>query len=276
MMIDLSSIIRRIQALLAEDTDQSVTYAALEARLALEKVCYDRLRQRHDFVSHAQLQKWQPHHVIRVISEEIDPHVTETNTVYLGKNPGSPPEEDDYVKIGTEIGVEPDRIAKMWNALSGDALHVRMPKSQDDDIPDYGDKGKIRAQVEKAIAELERLSDSTMAWSGFGEEVSFTCACGQVNRRRASLLRDGQRVHCVNQECKEIWKVFKKDNEFSFEPMRAQLICDNCGEEHGILFGDISTLKFGEVRQFHCPSCRHINLIRCQLQPVRRTKGPVD
>lgn len=47
-MINLDPVIERIDALLDEDTDQSVTYAALEARLALERVCYDRLRQRHD------------------------------------------------------------------------------------------------------------------------------------------------------------------------------------------------------------------------------------
>lgn len=50
-MIYLPPLIDRIKALLAEGTDSSVTYAALEARLALEKVCYDRLRQRHDYIS---------------------------------------------------------------------------------------------------------------------------------------------------------------------------------------------------------------------------------
>ena len=47
-MLQLNPIIDRIKALLAEDTDASATYSALEARLALEKAVYDRLRQRHD------------------------------------------------------------------------------------------------------------------------------------------------------------------------------------------------------------------------------------
>ena len=69
-MINYASIIERIQALLAEGTEQSITYAALEARLALEKVCYDRLRQAHDYISHAQLRRWQPRDVINTLMSD--------------------------------------------------------------------------------------------------------------------------------------------------------------------------------------------------------------
>lgn len=48
-MIQLQPIIDRNKALLEQDTEASITYAALECRLALEKVVYDRLRQRHAY-----------------------------------------------------------------------------------------------------------------------------------------------------------------------------------------------------------------------------------
>ncbi|MFL6856885.1 MAG: hypothetical protein ACJ8EB_03135 [Allosphingosinicella sp.] len=59
-MIDRPPLIERVYALPGENTEQSVTYAALEARLTLEKVCYDCLGQAHDDISHAQLRRRQP------------------------------------------------------------------------------------------------------------------------------------------------------------------------------------------------------------------------
>jgi hypothetical protein len=51
-MIDIREIVSVIEKLLAEDTPQSVTYAALECRLAIEKICYDRLKVNYDCRDH--------------------------------------------------------------------------------------------------------------------------------------------------------------------------------------------------------------------------------
>lgn len=181
-MIDLPTIIERIEALLAENTEQSVTYAALEARLALEKVCYDRLRQAHDYISHAQLRAWTPGGVIKTLIADVGGHVADTLTLFICKEPAVPgvvPDDDDWVEVGTQIGVDARRITQLWNALSGLALHVRLPKSKDDAIPDYGDRERIRAKVEDALAELERMATASMVFSGIGDEVSVDCPiCG--------------------------------------------------------------------------------------------------
>jgi hypothetical protein len=57
-MIDLRRIIPTIEKLLAEETPQSITYAALECRLAIEKVCYERLKVVHDYIAHEDLRGW--------------------------------------------------------------------------------------------------------------------------------------------------------------------------------------------------------------------------
>ncbi|MGB3795564.1 MAG: hypothetical protein WA957_04595, partial [Alteraurantiacibacter sp.] len=161
-MIDLAPIIKRIETLLADKTEASTTYAALEARLALEKVCYDRLRQRHNYISHEQLKRWQPGAVVLTLMKEVDAHLGQTMTLKIGKNPGVTPENDDYVEIGTEVGFNPKRIAKMWQALANLALHVRLPKHSNDHISAYGDKAQIRAKVDEVVMELKRLSKGTM------------------------------------------------------------------------------------------------------------------
>jgi hypothetical protein len=271
-MINLPPLISRINRLLEEGTEASVTYAALEARLALEKVCYDRLRQRHDYISHDQLRKWQPGAVINTLIAEVDQHLGETVTLSMGKSPaeaGVKPEDDDYVEIGTEIGFDPKRIAKMWQALANLALHVRLPENKSDQIAEYGDKARIREKVAEVVAELERLAKGTMTFSGLDAEVSFVCSCGEKNRRRADLLRDGQHVHCIRPDCKFTWKALKSGDDFSFESVTVPVNCEKCSRANHMPWRVFVDMKHDEMGSFSCHTCGHKNYVQWRLTQVR-------
>ena len=232
-MIQLQPIIDRIKELLEQGTDASVTYAALEARLALEKVVYDRLRQRHEYISHDQLRAWTPGDVVKRLLVEVDEHMDETVVLSMSRSPhvpGAKPDPDDWVKIGTEIGLRSKKIARMWQALSNLALHIKLPKDKDDRIRDYGEKDAIRAKVESVIVELERLAKGTMTFSGVptGKNVNFVCTCGVENKRRASLLKPGQYIYCINPKCNQTWKVINEDEETNFENVTVDVPCLKC------------------------------------------------
>ena len=276
-MLNLRPTIDRINALLFEDTDASVTYAALEARLALEKVCYDRLRQRHDYISHAQLTKWQPSAVVNTLIQDVDEHVTQTMILSMGKSPaveGVKPEDDDYVEIGTEIGFDPKVIAKMWNAIAKLALHVRVHTNRNDHIQQYGDKAKTRSKVEEIVAELEHLAKGTMTLSGIGEEVSFVCSCGEKNKRRAKLLRNGQHVHCINPDCKITWKAVADGNGFGFESVTVPVNCEQCKSANDMPWRYFIDMKHGELGSFSCHTCKHKNYVQWRLTQVRPEPAP--
>lgn len=275
-MIHLDPMITRIADLLEQDTDQSVTFAALEARLALEKVCYDRLRQRHDYISHAQLRKWQPGAVINTLMADVDQHVTQTMTLSIGKNPGVKPQDDEYVEVGTEIGFDPKQIAKLWNALGKLALHVRLPEHRDDHIPQYGDKAQVRAKVEEVVTELQRLAKGTMTFSGVGEEVSFVCPCGEKNRRRAALLREGQHVYCMNPECKLTWKAVKEADGFGFKAVTIPISCESCKAANYMPWRAFLDMKHDQTGSFSCSSCQHQNYVQWRLMQVRRESAGTD
>lgn len=271
-MIYLNPTIERIKALLAEDSEHSVTYAALEARMALEKICYDRLRQRHEYISHEQLKKWQPGGLINQLITDVDEHVTQTRTLRMGKQPakGVGAAHEDFVDVGTEIGFDAKRITKMWNALSMLALHVKLPKHKNDHIPEYGDQGQIRAKVEEVLAELERQSKATMSFSGFGETVSFDCTvCGEKNKRRAALLREGQRIFCIDPDCDAIWTVKKEGDEIGFQGETCDFACEACGRVKRLPWRFFSEkLKFGDRAVFDCRKCSHRNYVEWRLTQV--------
>lgn len=271
-MIQLQPIIARIRALLDNDTEASVTYAALEARLALEKVCYDRLRQRHDYISHDQLRKWQPNAVINTLIKQVDADLGQTLTLSVGMSPleaNVRPEDDEYLPVGTEVGFNVKRITKMWNALAKLALHVRLPEHRNDYIPEYGHKSDIRAKVEEVVAELERLATGTMIFSGIGEEVSFSCSCGEKNKRRSELLHDGQHIHCINPECKVTWKATKEQDGFTFETVNIQINCDDCKAANYIPKRYLTEMKLDELGSFACHACSHRNFFQWRIMHVR-------
>lgn len=271
-MINLLPVIARIKVLLDEGTEQSVTYAALEARLALEKVCYDRLRQCHDYISHEQLTKWQPRAVVNTLINEVDQHIAQTRTLSMSRKPavaGETPDEGDYVEIGTEVGFNPKLVGELWNALSGLALHVKLPKNKDDHIPAYGDRDRTRGKVEEVVHELERLAKTTMSFSGIGAEVSFVCSCGEKNKRRAELLRDGQHVHCINFDCKITWKALKTEDGFWFEALTVPVDCEKCKAASHMPWRFYLDLKHDQIGSFSCHTCGHKNFVQWKLMQVR-------
>jgi hypothetical protein len=271
-MLNLKPIIDRITALLTENTDASVTYAALEARLALEKVCYNRLRQRHQYISHVQLRRWQPSAIMNTLMEDVDPNVAQTMILSISKDPVQDDialEDHDFVEIGTQIGFDPNKISKLWNALGGLALHVSLPESSDDYIPAYGDRGKIRAKIEEVVKELDCLAETTMEFSGVGKEVSFTCQCGEINRRRVETLRDGQHVHCINFDCKYTWQALKKEDQFEFESVTQSVTCTQCKAENQVPWRFFIDMKNRDIGSFSCPECNCKNYVSWQLMQAK-------
>lgn len=238
--------------------------------MALEKVVYDRLRQRHDYIAHEQLRKWQPGEVVKILLQEVDANVTQTHILSMSNQPhiaGVTPKEGDFVTIGTEVGFDAKKIAKMWQALSNLALHVRLPRDKNDSLPDYGDHTKIRLKVLEVVDELERLSKGNMTFSGISVrgDVSFICTCGEKNKKRKDLIKDGQYVFCVNPKCDETWKVEIDGDDINFENVLIEVKCLNCEIINNIPWRIVAKMKYDEILRYPCRECKATNLAKWQL-----------
>ncbi|OWK30193.1 hypothetical protein [Sphingomonas dokdonensis] len=255
-MIDLHDTIDTIKRHLAEGSNRSLTYAALECRLAIERICYDRLARAHDYISHEEVRSWRPHHVIKLIEEDVDPHVASTYTFSISTQPALEGEDltkKDYVTVGTQQGFDGARLAKLWNALSNTALHVSLPKSSGVSVTQFGSASAIRAKVEQALGELERIATGTMTSNGFGPGVSFTCECGQLVKRRSDQLSAGKVIHCINPACNESYKVKVEDDRINFDVRAVHVTC-MCGEERRFPKAPLEKLRVNEIGRSHC-SC---------------------
>ncbi|MGL5362741.1 MAG: hypothetical protein ACRDBH_07660 [Bosea sp. (in: a-proteobacteria)] len=278
-MLNLEPTISKIEELLRQDNDDSVTYAALECRLAIERICYERLRLAHDYISHDDLKKWQPRDVVRTLIQEVDSKAATTFTMSISTSPmpeGAPqptPEEYqamEFVPIGTQVGFNPNTIGSLWNALANLALHISLPESKADIVPHYGNKEKIKAKISETLVEIKKIGETTLMTTGFGEELSFTCSCSTKNKRRLGLLTDAQIINCINPECDESYCFVESD--LSFARRTFDINCRACDTQYDIPKKQIEKLRNDQHIYFDCEGCKETILVSWRPMQAQKAK----
>jgi hypothetical protein len=267
----------QIEDLLNQQTPQSLTYAALRCRMALELVCYHRLRTAHEYISADDLQRWQPRDVVNRLIQDVDQRIASSYTLSISKTPladeakaltRSDYEKLEYVEVGRQVGFDVKRLGKIWNSL-GNFLHVRMPRSSNAELTTFGKVKDIQRKVEEALEMLKELERGTMVSGGFGETVTFECCCGSKNMRRTRLLKEGQIVNCVNPECAERWTVGTDGDDISFERRTLSVTC-KCGEPTHIPEKILYRLGRNQHCRFVCETCGAENFVVWKLNHAVR------
>lgn len=247
-----------IEELLTKNTEASLTYAALECRLAIERICYERLRVAHDYISHDDLKKWQPKDIVKAVAEEANEDVTKDFTLHISTTPVLEKVENttiedleklDFVQIGKHVGLNPSKLGSLWQALSGLALHTRLPTSKDDQISAYGNAEMIRSKVLEALDEIKRIYSGSMITSGLGAELSFACNCGEIIKRRFGLIATGKVISCSNASCNETY-VFDENKSLTRRIFDAH--CRHCAQITHIQKKFIDGLKRGQSVEVKC------------------------
>jgi hypothetical protein len=271
-MLDINRRIKIISDLIEQGTQQSVSYAALECRLTIEYLCYERLQIALDLVSFSDLKGWQPGKVVRSVGELVTTEVSNSFTIMISAEPLPPSDAPrtleefqnlEYHPIGTQSAINLNKIVSLWNALANAALHVQVPKEKSDSLSIYGDIARTTAKVYECIAEFRQIASGTLLSNGFGREVSIKCSgCGRPVRRREELLTLKQIVSCVNPNCEESYTVEKgADNEITFERRIASFKCGNCEDPVNLPLRKIEKLKLFESVNVDCPSCSTCHLL---------------
>lgn len=236
-MIDLTPNICRIKGLLTVGDDPSLAYAALECRLAIEAIVYDRLLSAYSHLSNKEIKHYQPGPLIRDLVHLVGEGPFEGATISIRStlfDPADPPKtlEDyeamDLALFGTQTGIDSRKVSSLWNALSRLSLHVDVPASNSDLIEFFGDSTAVRLKVGEALAEIVRISEGNAVFGGIGPDVVFSCSCGTEVRRKSEFLRCGQIIFCPNLNCEESFKVKKYEDTFNFPSRTGTLKCKGC------------------------------------------------
>lgn len=283
-MKDIESRINKVEALLDEGTISSLTYAALESRFTIELICYERLMAAYGYTSYSDLRRWQPKEVVQQVIQEANELAATTLKFSVSKtpvDPANPPqsvadyENFEYAEVGTQVGFDIKEIGKLWNSLSGVALHVQTPKSKDSDLSVYGDPKKIRAKVEKALDLFKEVARGNLLASSPGPEISYSCdGCGATIKRKMDLIYNGMVASCGSEGCKESYTLTINESGVEFGRRQTVFPCDGCGKTIAIPAKQAEGLRMHQLLIAECRDCgekAEIRLRPCKVVRSQKT-----
>jgi uncharacterized protein YuzE len=197
--------LHRAQMELKSGDRYRLTYAALELRLALEALTYDRaLAFRKEFPPE-EYKGWQPRTVIEVL-KDIDPLIVESSIIGFSEEgtSGETPESRKSNSLGTDRVLTIAEIKEHYGAL-GSYLHTpSLKKALSEQIPD---EAKFRDRCQKIAEIIQSVLNSKTYNVTLGEFTHLS--------------------ECVNSECKKPIHNRIPSGADSFEAK-----CHSCGAEY--------------------------------------------
>ncbi len=268
-MLDIPKRIKLINSLLEQNTEQSLTYAAIECRLTLEYLCYERFKFYFPYLSENDLKHWQPKHIIKQISDEIDENISKEFSISVsaekidGRSPKTKEEFESikYIPLGTQSELRFNKLHKLWNGLSNVALHIPVPNILSGDLNIYGDQDKIKKKVSDVVSFLSSMKGNLLMGGTFGEEYFFNCfTCDTKIKRPIRNLQLQTIVSCINPNCKESYVIQKNIND-EFDVIRSiiKFSCTFCNEDLKIPTRFFQDLRFNQKLDIQCGKCNTLS-----------------
>ena len=235
----------------SRDNDR-LKYAALELRMAIEALTYDRALAYKDEFPPSEYETWQPHKLMKVLID-IDPMAGHGSSLRIGK-------EEEYgvpapvmVSLGTEKVLNMTNLRKHYSAL-GSYLHVQSMKQVRAGKP--LDFDKMRTRCKEIAVIIRGVLSSTVFNSTLGSFSKLPCVeCNKLIRKR---LPHGQNeVRAVCYECDASYTLVDKGNgQVEWKSDLQKVECSHNGCERNI-FVWYRQIAIGN--SWACPDCKGQN-----------------
>lgn len=245
MAHDKHSCANRAKALLETPSLESVRYAALELRMSMEFLTYEKLRGYSNIVPPEVQAIWQPPQAIRTLLE-FEPDADRSFSLRVGfkETPGVQPTK--MHDLGSHSALSLRWLRKHYNKL-GQMLHA--PNSAN--APEPSVESSIQ-YLQEVIQDLEAPLASTILSSTIREVWSTTCTqCGKSISANADAMRKGHAAVCFTQGCDTEYEAEKKaDGSIIFRPILVHIACVHCNLDIAL-----PPKKVDVGVRFKCPHC---------------------
>lgn len=218
----------RAKAEMASGSEARLHYAALELRLAIECVTYERAKSYERELPPSEYDTWQPGKLMKELLE-IDPDADASGTLSFGVEDVQGELAKEMKTLGSEKVFNLAAIGKSYNAL-GSYLHQPTLKQLNKGGHDLA---KAREKCERIASQLEEVLSSSIFNINFGNFTSFQCMnddCTRLIRKR--IPRGAVSVIAGCFDCSAEHEVtVDGDGKCSVRPMVQDVKCANpsCG-----------------------------------------------
>lgn len=236
---------------LRNSNNERLKHAALELRMSMEAITYDRALAYKDEFPPAEYETWQPRKVMKVLLD-IDPLADKDRSFAFGEEEdGVPPQV--MRSLGAEKVLNMATLRKHYDAL-GSFLHVqsikqiRAEKSLDFD--------KMRLRCEEIAEYIRAVLVSPVFNVTIGSFATMECVeCGKLIRKRIPHRQKEVKVECY--ECHASYLIVDKGKDkVEWQPQQHLVECGKDDCNHKIVVWP-HELEVG--RSWTCPSCKGRN-----------------
>lgn len=234
--------------LLAKSDPDSLRYAALEIRYAIEHLFYELIPlykdELPDDVTSGKV--WRPGEIIAMI-EEIDPGIHHDVTLSFGPESSPGVLAGPMYVMGSQTGIRKDLARRMWNGV-GYYLHAPVTGGEHD-------ASKMKAKLEKVAAHLERYRNDRVLAGGLALRSSTKCMkCQRPISKRVQTIKDNPLITCPNSRCGAIYECSEEGERVMFKMLEHNVKCNKCQNDNYLPVHELK--KAAQENAFiRCGSC---------------------
>ena len=218
----------RARTELGSGDDDRLKYAALEMRLAMEALTYDRVHAYRDEMPPQEYEAWQPKKVMQLLID-IDPNADKNSSLAFGIEEQYGKPANEMKMLGSQHVLNLATLKKHYDAL-GSYLHMpTLGQLKDGGQPDLG---KLRDQCNEIVGVIEHALTSPVFNIRMGQFATIDCAqCGKVISRCLPFGEEEVEAKCF--ECGAEYLVRNAgEGKNLWEPLGQQIKCpeETCNE----------------------------------------------
>lgn len=242
--------LKRAKAELASGVDERLPYAALELRMAIECVTYERAKSYEEEMPENVYDVWQPSKLMKQLLE-LDPLADQSGALFFGleDEPGVPAKE--MKSLGKENVFSMRDIKRTYDAL-GSYLHqptIKQLRGAGHDLQ------KLRVRCNQLAETIGTVLTSKVFNVNFGVFTTFNCMNSDCDKPVCKRLPRGKtEVAAVCLECgsEHLINVGQDGQDIVVRPVAQEVPCadPNCGQTIKLFKHQLRTGAF-----WNCVGC---------------------
>ena len=214
----------RAKRWLANPAPEGARYAALELRMVMELLTYEKLRAASDVIPPAVVDTWQPPQAVKCLLE-FQPMADQTFKIDIGNLPADTDlNQQEWLPLGEHHALSLKWLRKNYNKVGNMLL---APSPRETQAPQPVKQSLYLAGV---VDELEKVLNSGV--TGFTERGGYTFNCGDCGKlviRNTDAMEAGATAICPTQGCGAEYKLARDEKgEAMMEPLLVRFKCEAC------------------------------------------------